>query len=268
MRAPFARRPVGPRALLALGISLARRGILPVAAIVVCVVTVLVCALITMLLAWRGPNAPAESVPLIASGALAWGGGFLLAFAAAAHALRRDRRDGIRALFVSRTSSLRGYLFARVGGLAALLALCVAGGTAVVGLVGVASAARAGGVPRMLQATAAGVVYAIAFSVVVAAVAFAALGARSRIGGYLFLIGVVMIPEAVVAMMGSSLPEAVGDVLSIPSALSALRTSLAPETVDLWRSARALVALSLAVAFAMFLVRRDAILVDRPEADA
>jgi len=260
-----ARAPVALLSLLVLGMSLARRGILPVASIAICISTTFALSLVTGVLSSRGPQSPAHDVPLLASSALAWGGGFLLAFAAAAHALRRDRAEGIRALFVARTTSLRGYLLARVGGLAVLIALCVAGGTLVCGLVGAAGAARMGTVPRMLQATGAGVVFSLAFSAVVAPIAFAALGARSRIGGYLFLIAVVTLPEVVVGLMGSALPETVADVLSIPSALAALRTALAPGTVDLWRAMRAIVALTFVVAFAMALVRRDAILVDNPE---
>jgi hypothetical protein len=253
--------------LLFLGVSLARRGILPVVAIAICVSTAIALSLVAGVLAGRGPQSPAHDVPLLASSALAWGGGFLLAFAAAAHALRRDRTEGIRELLVARTTSLRGYLLARVGGLALLIALCVAGGTLLCGLVGAAGAGRAAAVPRMLQATLAGVAFSVAFSAVVAPVAFAALGARSRLGGYVFLIAVVMIPEVIIGLMGSSLPESIADVLSIPSALTALRTSLAPGTVDLWRAMRAVIALSFVVAFAMFLVRRDAILVDSPEVD-
>jgi hypothetical protein len=266
-RSPTARRPLGVGTLLVLGMSLARRGIMPVAAIVICVATAIVGALFTMLLASRGHGAPAHDVPLLASSGLAWGGGFLLAFAAAAHALRRDRADGVRELFVSRTTGLAGYLLARVGGLGLLIALCVAGGTLFCGVVGVASAARFASVARMLHATLAGVVFSLAFSAVVAPVAFAALGARSRIGGYLFLIAVVTLPEVIVSLMGSALPESLSDVLSIPSALSALRSAVAPGTVDLARAARASVALSLVVALAMLLVRRDAILVDAPEVD-
>ncbi len=262
------RRPVGRMSLLVLGMSLARRGILPVASLVICISTAIALGLVAAILAARGPQSPAHDVPLIASSALAWGGGFLLAFAAAAHALRRDRAEGVRALFVSRTTSLRGYLFARVGGLALLIALCVAGGTLFCGLAGTAGAARVSGVPRMLHATLAGVAFSVAFSAVVAPVAFAALGARSRIGGYLFLIGVVTVPEIIVALMGSALPEPIADVLSIPGALSALRSALAPGTVDLLRASRALVALAFVIAFAMFLVRRDAILVDEPEVDS
>lgn len=253
------------RSLLALGVSLARRGILPVAAIVICAVTSVVAAVV---LVSRGAPSSAHQVPLIASSALAWGGGFLLAFASAVHALRRDRTEGVRALFVARTTSLRGYLFARVGGLGLLVAASVAGGTLLVGLVGLAVVVRADGALRMVHATLAGVAFSIAFSAVIAPIAFAALGARSRIGGYLFLIGVVSLPEAIVTLMGSSLPASMADVLSIPSALSALRSGLAPGQVDLWRATRAVAALSLFVAGAMFLVRRDAILVDEPEVDA
>jgi hypothetical protein len=259
---------VGLGSLLVLGMSLARRGVLPVASIVICISTTFALAIVTGVLASRGPESPAHDVPLLASSALAWGGGFLLAFAAAAHALRRDRAEGIRGLFVARTTSLRGYLVARVGGLAVLIALCVAGGTVVCGLVGAAGAGRLASVPRMLQATGAGVVFSLAFSAVVAPLAFAALGARSRLGGYLFLIAVVSLPEVIVGAMGSALPEAVADVLSIPSALVALRTALAPGSVDPWRAMRAVVALTFVVGFAMLLVRRDALLVDRPEVDA
>jgi hypothetical protein len=253
--------------LLVLGMSLARRGVLPVTSIVICIVTALAMAVVAVMLASKGSQSPAHDVPLLASSALAWGGGFLLAFSAAAHALRRDRTEGIRGLFVARTTSLRGYLLGRVGGLAVLIALVVAGGTLLCGLAAMGGASRAGAVPRILQATLAGIAFAIAFAAVVAPVAFAALGARSRLGGYFFLICVVSLPELLVMTMGSSLPESVADVLSIPSALAALRTSLAPGTLDLARTARAIVALTLVVAFATFLVRRDALQIDEPGAE-
>lgn len=259
------------RSLLSLGVNLARRGIMPVASIVICAVTSVFAAMVIVVLASRGAPSSVQHVPLLASSALAWGGGFLLAFVAAVHALRRDRAEGVRALFAARAISLRGYVFARVGGLVVLIAMCVAGGTllsGLVGLVGLVAVDRAGGALRMLHATLAGVAFSLAFSVVIAPLAFAAVGARSRIGGYFFLIGVVSLPEVIVLAMGSSLPPSVADVLSIPSALAALRSGLAPGQVDLGRVARAVVALSLFVAGAMALVRRDAIRVDEPEVDA
>jgi hypothetical protein len=248
--------------------SLGRRGVLPVLALGISALTAVAGALVAGVLAARGPQAPAEQVPLLASSALAWGGGFLLAFAASVQALRRDRAEGVRALFVARTTTLRGYLLGRVFGLALLVAVCVAGGTLLVGLVGVASAARAAEVLPMLRATFAGVAYALAFSAVVAPVAFAALGARSRIGGYLFLTAVVSLPELLVLGLGASLPPWIAEVLSIPSALSALRAALGPGSFEPLRAARALVALVMAGALAMAFVQRDARRVDEPEVDA
>ncbi len=238
--------------------SLARRGVLAWISIGICFFTSIVVALVGVVLATRGANAPIHDVPIVASSALAWGGGFLLAFAAAAHALRRDRTDGIRDLVVARTRSLRGYLLARVGGLVALVALLVAGGTLLAGLVSVIAAAQVSAVPKTLQATGAALVFSLAFALVVSPVAFAALGARSRLGGYVFLLALVTVPEVVVGMMGSAIPEGVADVLSIPSALSALRSALAPGTVEIARAVRAIVALSFFVVFAVVLVRRDA----------
>ena len=255
------RRRASVRALVALGFMLARRGILPVLAMVVCVLTTIATCVIAISFGGRGPHAPIHDVPIVASGALGWGGGFLLAFAASAHALRKDRTDGIRELVTLRSRSLRGYLVARLGGLTALVALLVAGGTLLTGLVAIISATRIGEALRTFHATAAAFVFAIAFSVVVVPVAFAALGARSRLGGYVFFLGLVMLPELFVGAMGPSFPESLGDVLSIPSALAALRTGLAPGNVDIGRAARAIAALAVYVAIAIAFVRRDALAV-------
>jgi hypothetical protein len=240
---------------------------LPVASILICVFTTIALSLVAISLGVRGPQSPVHDVPVLASSALAWGGGFLLAFASAAHALRRDRSEGIRALLVARTTSLRGYLLARIGGLALLIAIVVGGGTLFTGFVGLAAAAQLSAAGRIIQSTCAGVAFSIAFAAVVSPVAFAALGARSRIGGYMVLLGVVVFPEIVVGMLGSAIPDSVTDVLSIPSALSALRTALAPGTADAARALRALLALGLFVAAATFLVRRDAIVLERAEGD-
>lgn len=254
--------------LLAFGMSLARRGILSVLAMGISAATVLGAIVIAIALAARGKDAPLHDVPLVASSALAWGGGFLHAFSASAHALRKDKTEGIRDLALLRTSSLRGYLVARVGGLAALLALVIAGGTLVTGIACALASARFHGVPKTLQATLAGVVFAIAFAAVVAPVAFAALGARSRVGGYLFLLLIVVVPDLIAGAFSGTVPDSVVEVLSIPSALGALRSALAPGGLDLLRAARAIVALAVFVGFAVLLVRRDALVVMRPEADA
>ncbi len=253
------------RPLLALGLHLARRGTLAAAAMAISAATVLFVVVVAIILGRRGPESPVYDVPLLASSALAWGGGVLHAFAISAHALRNDRKDGVRDLLLTRTTSLRGYLVARVGGLAAMLALVVGGGTLLCGIVAALAAARLGAVPKTMQATFAGVVFAIAFAAVLSPIAFAALGARSRVGGYLFLAGVLVVPEMIASSLSSVLPESVTEVLAIPSALAALRGALAPGGVDPLRAVRALVALAAFAGFAFFLVRRDAVVVAQQE---
>lgn len=260
---PARRRTFSP--LLVLGMSLARRGILASISIGICFFTVAVVALVGVTFASRGAKAPVHDIPILASSMLAWGGGFLLAFAAAAHALRRDRTEGVRDLVLARTRSLRGYLVARVGGLAALVALLVAGGTLVCGIVAMIAATRVASVPRTVQATGAAIAFSIAFAVVVAPVAFAALGARSRIGGYVFLLALITVPELVVSSLGASIPEGLADVLSIPSALVALRSGLAPGTAEIGRALRAIVALLFFAALAVAIVRRDAARIELEE---
>jgi len=261
------RRP-GLVPMFALGVSLARRGVVAVVSLAIAGLTILVLIIVALALGKRGGTAPIHAVPLIASSALAWGAGFLHAFGVAAHALRKDRTDGVRHLLIARTTNLRGYVLARVGGLAALLAIVVGGGTLLCGLVAVLMAARVGAVPKTLHATLAAFVFALAFSAVVAPVAFAALGARSRMGGYLFLLGIVVLPEMLASVLSGIVPESITEVLAIPSALATLRASIAPGTVNPLRFVRALVALAIVVGIATVWVRRDAIRVDQPELDA
>jgi hypothetical protein len=123
-------------------------------------------------------------------------------------------------------------------------------------------------VPRTLQATGAAVVFSIAFSLVLAPLAFAALGARSRAGGYFFMLLVVVVPEMLAGMLGNVLPESITEVVAIPSALAALRSALAPGSADAWRALRALVSLALWVLFASSLVRRTVVGLDRGEDEA
>jgi hypothetical protein len=254
--------------MFALGVSLARRGITPILSLAIAALTVLGLIVLALALGKRSGTAPLHAVPLIASSALAWGAGFLHAFGVAAHALRRDRADGIRHLLIARTTTLRGYVLARVGGLAALLAIVVGGGTLLCGLVAILLAARVGAVPKTIHATLAALVFSLAFSAVVAPVAFAALGARTRMGGYVFLLGVFLLPELVASLLSGVLPESITEVLAIPSALAALRSSLAPGSVDPLRFVRAVVSLAIVTGIATVWLRRDALRVDRPELDA
>src|SRR6478736_3750427 len=88
-------RRIGLPALLGLGASLARRGPMAAISIGICALTIVVGGVMAVSFAVRGEGAPAHDVPLVASSALAWGGGFLLAFSSAASALRRDRVEGV-----------------------------------------------------------------------------------------------------------------------------------------------------------------------------
>jgi hypothetical protein len=251
------RRRISTVSLLGLGATLARRGPLPAISLAICGLTAFVACGVAVALAGRGEGAPAYAVPIVASSALAWGGGFLLAFSAAASGLRRDRVEGIRDLFVARTTSVHGYLLARVGGLAALLAIVVAGGTALTGALAVFASLKVGAVPRTMQASLAAIAYGIAFALVVAPIAFAALGARSRVGGYFYLLLILVLPEVLGSLLSKTLPTEVLEVLSIPSALAALRASIAPGTTDAFRLLRAIVALGVFDAIAYLWLRRD-----------
>ena len=250
------RRRAGVGALLLLGATLARRGPLALVSMVISVLTVLVLCAIAFAFARRGGDAPVQSVPVLASSALAWGGGFLHAVAISVGALRRDRAEGIRHLFVVRTASLHGYLLARVGGLAAVLAVIVAGGTLLVSLAALVGAMRGHAVAATLQSTFGAVVYSLVYAVVIASVAFAALGSRTRLSGYFALLLVLVVPEIVSNMLTGPLPSEVTELCAIPSALAALRSSISPGTVDVFRFLRALVAAAVFAGVALFLVRR------------
>ncbi len=256
-------RRLGLVPLALLGASLARRGVMVTIAIVISVLTGVVLAVLAFAFARRGSDAPIHDVPLLASSAIAWGGGFLHAFSASASALRRDRSEGIRHLFVARTTSLRGYLFARIGGLVAILAVIVGGSTLLTGAVAILAHAETQTLARTIQATFAAFVFSLAFACVIAPIALAALGARSRMSGYVFLLLSVFLPEVLVLTMKGSWPSEVTELLAPPSALGALRAALSPGTVDMFRFGRALLALVVFAVTGIFFVRRDVILLER-----
>jgi hypothetical protein len=204
-------------------------------------------------------DAPLDRVPALAASALGWGAGVLLGFAAAVQAQGRDQREGILALFRIRGASVRTYVWARVGGLTLLLAAVCVGGTLLTGLAATLVATRAGLALRTLHATGAAVAYAAAFSVVLGPLAMAALGARSRAGGYLFLVFVLVVPELLSPVTSALVPPGFRDLTSIPDALRVVRAALMPRSVDLWREAKALFALALVVAACIALVGRAAV---------
>ena len=237
-------------------------------ALVVCGLSTVALAVVGIVLARRGGAAPAHAVPILASSAIGWGGAFLLAFAVSASAFRRDRASGIVHLFVTRTTSTRRYLVARIGGLAAVLATVTAGGTLVVGAAAVLAATGAEVALRAAHGTAAGFVFGLAFALVVAPVAFAALGARSRISGYGYLLALLVLPEIASSLLTGPLPGELTELFAIPSALAALRGAIAPGSVDGLRLLRALGALAAFSVIALAIVWRDVDLLDQEQGEA
>jgi hypothetical protein len=260
---PSARDSPAPRrrspAALALGARLARTGMLGNAAFVIGALVTFAGVVIAFVIArQRGYAAPLYDVPSVAATLLGWGPGILLAFAASAQALRRDKDDGIRALLRARGASVPGYVGARVGGLALTHAIVVCGGTLVVGVVSVALAPP-GTFGMALHGALAALVYGLAFSLVLPPVAMAALGARSRSGGYVALLGVLVLPEVLARWTAEIVPFEWQGLVSIPGVLAEVRASLMPPAgPDLAKLGRALVVLAVVVGLALVVVRGQA----------
>jgi len=238
---------------ISLGFSLAGKGFLAKASIGLAVLTTFGAIAVALLLA-RGDAPPLASVPGLTASALAWGGGFTFAVAAAARAFDRDATEGIRFLSRTRGVSLGTYAIGRVFGLALALILIVGVGSLVTGGVcaTIASSSR-GSIGRATLATAA---YAIGFGVLMAPLAAATLGARGRTRGYVILIALLVVPEVLQDSI-DSIPERWRSLFGIPSALDALRDSLTPARFDgPLAAAAALVILVTAAVAMMFAVEQ------------
>jgi hypothetical protein len=258
--------PHSRMALLALGVALGRAGTMAKLAIGIGALTCFGTAIVALVMAQTEAHPPLENLPGLTADLLAWGAGVLLAFAATAHALRRDREQGIQALLRSRGGDAHDYVWGRVGGLAILLGIVVGGGTLFTGIVATLAARHFGLAAQTLQATVAGLAFAIAFSATLAPIAMAALGARSRAGGYAWLVGILVLPELLAGWTGAVLPRTWSSVLSIPSALSTLRTSLMPSAVDVAAFARAFVVLAVVCVLALIFVHSQLARVERETA--
>jgi hypothetical protein len=240
--------PRGRPRTLALGIWLATRGALVRASLALAVVCVL--GAIAAAVATRGTST-LEELPGLASMALTWGAGTTLAFGGAFRALRHDRERGVVALARARGVGLWPYSSARVGGLVAILAVAMGGSTLLTGL---AATAMAGAqVHAVARSSVAAFVYALAFAVTLGPLAMAALGGRSRAGGYLALLMVLVLPELVASWTGALLPRGWREVTSIPAALEAVRAGVQSPGSAALHGARAAVVLT-AVALASLLL--------------
>lgn len=242
--------PAGRPRSLALGIWLATRGALARASLAMTALGAL--ASIAVAMAMRGTPA-VKGLPAMAALALSWGAGTTLAFGVAMRAIRLDREHGILALTRSRGLGPLAYTRGRVGGLVVVLAIAVGGSTVVAGL---AATAVAGGDSLAVgRASLAALVYALAFAVTMGPLAMAALGGRTRGGGYLTLLAVLVVPEALAPWTRVLLPRGWRELTSIPAALDALRAGVQSAGPASPHAARAAVALLAVVAASLLAVR-------------
>ncbi len=220
--------------------SRAIEGVMPKVAIAIAALTTLG-ALLFAVAASHGDGV--ERIAPLSAGMLAWGAGVLLCFAASIRAFDRDREDGWDALLARHGVRPSSYLAFRIAGLAVVTAITVAPGTVVAGL-GALLASQDAHVARVaLEGLGAGLAYAIAFSLVVAPISLAALGARGRASGYLFLLGVLVLPALVAEWTGQLFPDEWSELVSIPGALDALREAML-DGFDGARALRAVVVLA------------------------
>jgi hypothetical protein len=248
-------RGFGGRGLLALGGALAGSG--PLAKLGTGVAALTTFGTMTLCFVVAPSDKPATllSMPGLASSALAWGAGVLVAFAASAHAFRRDREQGIRALVRARGQTDTAYLWSRVAGLGLRLLGLVGGGTLAVGALTILLARSTVIALHAAEATGAAFVFAVVFGGTLAPLAIATLGARSRAGGYVLLVVLLAVPELVQGWSAQMLPAGWGELASIPGALLALRGGLNPQDLDPMRVLRAGSVLALIVAIALVLAR-------------
>ncbi len=244
------------RSVLALGFFLARRGITAAIGLVLTLACIALFSGLAVFFARRGRLVSLPAVPLLASSALAFGVGVLVAVLAATRVLRRDEDEGIRALLRARGVTATAYALARIAGIAMSLACFVGGGSAIVGLVAILAARSRQSALHAAQGSLAAIAFGLAFAVTFAPVAMATLGARSRAGGYLALLAVLVIPDLLQPWLGSAIAPGWLDVCSIPGALLTLRDSMGSAGGPSM-FLHAVVALLAIVAVALVVVRAD-----------
>jgi hypothetical protein len=193
-------------------------------------------------------------VPGIAARAVAWGGGILVAFALAQRAFRRDLSDGVVGLLRARGLE-RAYLSGRVASGLALVGLPVVGGTVLVSLTAVLAATRTGDAWAATRGGAAAIVYSALFTMGLVPLSLAALGARTRGGGYLMLLLFLVLPEMVSPLTRAFVPK---EMTSIPHALQGISHAVTVDHLDLRRTAGSVFFLTAVTLLALLYVGREA----------
>jgi hypothetical protein len=233
---------------LALGTWLAARGAVAGVGFALAIAGAL--ASVVVAVAVSGSSVAAE-LPLLESSVIVWSAGVVLAFGAALHALRRDREQGVTALVRARGASVGAYVRGRVGGLVAVLAAALGGATLVAG---VAATSVAHPALTAVRASAAAIVYALAFAATLGPVAMAALGLRTRSGGLLTLLAILALPEWLSRWTAALLPQGWHELTSIPAALAAVRAGVASPATMAVPMARALAGLAAVVAVSLVVI--------------
>jgi hypothetical protein len=242
------------RAAIALGASRAMGGATAKVGLALMALTVLWAFGTALVLTGRESGTALAEVGAASSTLLAWGAGVLIAVPASMQAFREDRASGMRALLRVRGASTTAYAQGRVLGLAVVLFAVVGGGALLSGGAAFLLASRLGVAAHAIQGLVAALVYAAAYALVVAPMSLAALGARSRPGGFLRFLAIVVGPMFVESWTSALVPAGWGDVLSVPSALGALRASLLPAGFDGARLTRAALVLAAFAAISFVLV--------------
>lgn len=258
MRSPVGRRP---RAL-ALGVWLATRGPLATLGYVLAGVGAAASIVAALSFARHGGHG-AAGLPTVVSEAIAWSAGVTVAFGAALRAIEQDRRQGIFGLLRSRGGEVRTYVTSRVGGLVIALCLVMGSPTLVAGL-----AATAVGHPLgpAVRSSVAALAYSLVFSATLGPVCMAALGARTRVGGYLALLLVLVVPEILSPWTSGVLPRGWHELTSITAALDAVRAGAAHPVQKGMQAVRALAGLAAVVSVSVFVVGMRASRVQAEEA--
>lgn len=247
-----------PRAAtVALAVHLARRPLAVRLGTGFAALITLVAMAIAARLGRMGDDAALPAVVLVASSALAYGSGILVAFGGATQALRRDRDEGVRALLRVRGVSTGEYLLARTLGLALVVGASTVGGTLATALAATVAAGRLVAAGATLRASLVALASSALTSVLLALVALAALGARSRAGGYVVLVGLFVVPELLSPWTSHLVPAAWARLVSLPGALAAFREGLSPATFAPGLSLRAAATLLVCVVGLGGLVRAE-----------
>jgi hypothetical protein len=236
-----------PRAL-ALGIWLAARGAL----VRVSLALTGLGALGALAYAVAAPKADLSHLPTTAAIAMAWSTGVTLAFGGALRAISRDWEEGVIALARARGVRARDYVRGRAFGLVVVLGAALGGATFVVGL---AATCAASDPLATARAGLAAIAYSLAFAMTLGPVAVAALGGRSRTGGYLLLLGALVIPELVAPWTAALLPRGWHELTSIPAALAAIMAGVESPSTSSISMLRAVLGLSGVIAVSLAAVR-------------